>query len=285
MKNYHDLLKDITSNGIRKSNRTGVDTLSVFGRTLWFNLSNGFPLLTTRKMFVRGLIEELVFLLNGKTDTKELEGLGVNIWKGNTSREFLDSRGLQETPEGEMGPTYGFQIRKFGGTHRPFGKSYGGVDQLKEVVDTIKRDPYNRRMVISLWHPGQLPNAALPPCVLMYIFNVSDGRLNCHVTQRSVDSWHGLPWNIAQSALMVHILAKMTNLTPGDLLWCGTDVHLYTSHLRKVDELLSREPLDKPHLKIDKELHDVTDLETLLSRDFEVMNYESWPAIQVEMVV
>ena len=244
---YLDLLSDIISKGENRNDRTGVGTIGIFGTQLRFSLDGGkIPMLTTKKMFVKGVIEELLFFLRGDTDTKKLEAKGVNIWKGNTTREFLNKRGLQHLPEGDMGKGYGFQWRKFGEV-----KKYNddgnmsiteGVDQLAEVIDKLKNNPDDRRIIMTAWNPSQLKDMALPPCHLLCQFYALNGELSCQFYQRSVDSFLGLPFNILSYAILTHIVALTTGLKPKEVIFVGGDTHIYKNHTEQVLEQISRTP-------------------------------------------
>jgi thymidylate synthase len=277
---YLKLLSKIMTNGASRADRTGTGTLSIFGDQLRFNLRNGFPLLTTKRMFARGIFEELMFFIRGKTQTKELEAKGVNIWKGNTSREYLDSRGLNDLADGDMGKGYGYQWRNFGGTD---GKP--GVDQLAIALDKIKNDPFSRKIVVSAWNPEQLSEMALEPCHCMFQFYVNDGELSCHWYQRSVDSFLGLPYNIASYALLTAMMAKAAGLKVGDLIFSGGDIHIYSNHLEQVSEQISREPFGFPRVEIKKSLSSIEDIESLGWSDVVISGYESHGPLAGKMAI
>lgn len=286
---YLNLLKNVLENGSKKEDRTGVGTISIFGSQMRFSLKdNTLPLLTTKKMFMKGIVEELLFFIRGETDTNKLEEKGVNIWKGNTSREFLDKRGLGYLPKGSLGKGYGYQWRNFGGKEMPFNyKSYfkDGVDQLSNAFNLIKNDPNSRKIIVSAWNPQQLKDMALEPCHMMFQFQVDNNKLNLQWYQRSVDSFLGLPFNICSYAVLLHLFAKATNLVAGDLVFCGGDVHIYNNHIQQVKEQISREPFDFPKLNIKKDISSIKDMEDLSFEDFEVLNYQSHPSIKAEMAV
>lgn len=289
---YLHLLAKIL-NGNERSDRTGVGTYSIFGTQLRFSLENGkIPMLTTKKMFARGVIEELLFFLRGETDTKKLEAKGINIWKGNTTREFLDKRKLQYLPEGDMGKGYGFQWRKFGQHENQQSYDWDGlcldghgVDQLSEVINTLKTNPYDRRMIISAWNPAQLNECALPPCHMMVQFYVNDNKLSAHFYMRSVDTFLGLPFNILSYAIMTHIIAKTVGMEAQELIFSGGDTHIYKNHVKQVMEQISRNPYEFPTMKINKLLSTVEDIESLVYEDFIIEGYESHPTIKGEMAV
>lgn len=278
---YLDLLNKIITSGSKRQDRTGVGTLSLFGTNLRFSLDNGkIPLLTTKKVFVRGAIEELLFFLRGDTDTKILENKGINIWKGNTSREFLDSRGLHHLPEGSLGLGYGAQWRNFNGT-----TNTTGIDQLAILLDNLKHNPYSRRHIITAWNPSQLKDMALEPCHCFYQFYVDNGKLSLQWYQRSIDTALGLPFNIVSYGILTHIVAKTVGLLPGELIFCGGDTHLYLNHIEPIKEQLNRIPYDFPTLNIKKDLTSIKDIEALDFSDFEIVNYKYYPSIKMEMVI
>lgn len=292
--NYLELLKNILNNGSERSDRTGVGTKGIFGTQLRFSLENNqVPMLTTKKMFTKGVIEELLFFLRGDTDTKKLEAKGVNIWKGNTTREFLDKRGLKDLPEGDMGKGYGFQWRNFGGyisqdvvgdgSYELF--DHKGIDQLAQVIHTLKTNPTDRRIIMSAWNPGQLSEMALAPCHILCQFYVDGDNLSCQWYQRSVDSFLGLPFNIMSYGVLTHIIAKTVGLKAKELIFVGGDTHIYNNHIVQVHEQISREPYPFPTIEINKELHSVEDIEKLQYEDFVIKNYQSHPAIKATMAI
>lgn len=293
--NYLHLLKNIITHGSKRSDRTGIGTISLFGTQLKFSLENNkLPLLTTKKMFIRGIIEELLFFLRGETDTKKLEEKGINIWKGNTSREFLDKKGLQYLPEGNMGKGYGFQWRKFGENIINAGALCGeyddyctisGIDQLLQVINTLKTNPTDRRIIMSAWNPQQLSEVALEPCHILCQFYADGENLSCQWYQRSVDTFLGLPFNIASYAILTHIIAKTVGMKAKELIFVGGDTHCYLNHLSQVQEQLSRQPFDFPTLQITKECSNVFDIESLTFEDFKIEKYQCHPAIKAEMCV
>ena len=289
---YLKLLGDILSNGSQRPDRTGVGTIGKFGSNLRFSLENNkVPMLTTKKMFAKGIVEELLFFLRGDTDTKLLEAKGVNIWKGNTSREFLDKRGLHHLPDGSMGKGYGFQWRKFGADSHEWnpnadGYYYApGTDQLASVIDSIKYDPYGRRHIISAWNPQQLNEMALPPCHMMVQFYVNGTELSSQFYMRSVDTFLGLPFNILSYAIMTRIIARACNLTAKEIVFVGGDTHIYTNHVNQVVEQIKRDPYDFPTMLIHKDIATIEDIEKLEFKDFEIIGYQSHPSIKAEMAV
>jgi len=271
---YIDLVNDVLVNGESRDDRTGVGTISVFGRHFTMDISNSFPLLTTKRVFWRGVAEELLFFISGKTDTKILEGKGVNIWKGNTSREFLDKRGLTNLEEGEYGKSYGYQWRKFGDK----------VDQLQELIDGIKNDPYSRRHYMTAWNPLELNNIPLPACHLSCQFYVSpkNNKLSCQVYMRSCDIFLGLPFNIASYALLTYMICHLTNLQPENLSFCLGDAHIYKTHIEQCKEMIVRDLRQLPTLKIIREVKNIDDFKF---EDFEIVGYNPHPTIKAEMAV
>lgn len=296
--NYQLLLKKILIDGSERQDRTGVGVKSIFGTQLRFCLEDKkVPILTTKKIFIRGVIEELLFFLRGETDTKKLEAKGVNIWKGNTSREFLDSRGLYNLFEGDMGKGYGYQWRRFGeiedleawAGYDESGYEYyykqKGIDQLAQVINTIKTNPTDRRIIMTAWNPQQLDKMALAPCHILCQFYVDKGTISCQWYQRSVDAFLGLPFNIASYAILTHIIAKATKLSAKELIFIGGDTHIYNNHVKQVEEQILRMPYEFPKININKQLNNVNDIEALEFNDFNVEGYNSHGALKAEMAV
>lgn len=291
---YLDLLADIVVTGEEKPDRTGVGIYSKFGETLRFSLSdNKVPMLTTKKMFTKGIVEELLFFLRGESDTKILEAKGVNIWKGNTTREFLDKTGLKHFPEGYMGKMYGHQWRKFGAHDEVANYESGayestptGVDQIANVIHLLKTDPNSRRIVVNAWNAKDLPRMCLAPCHPMFQFYVTnDNELSCCFYMRSVDMFLGFPFNLLSYAILTHIIAKTVGMKAKELVFMGGDTHVYKSHLNQVEEQRRREPFEFPTLQINKELNSIQDIEQLQLSDFKFEGYQSHPAIKAEMAV
>ncbi|MCV9899166.1 MULTISPECIES: thymidylate synthase [Exiguobacterium] len=264
MKQYHDLCRHILDQGVVKEDRTGTGTTSVFGYQMRFNLQEGFPLITTKKLHIRSIIHELLWFISGETNVRYLQENGVRIWN-----EWADE-------EGNLGPVYGSQWRSF---PRPDGSS---VDQLAQVIEQIKTNPDSRRLIVSAWNPGQLDEMALPPCHLLFQFYVADGKLSCQLYQRSADTFLGVPFNIASYALLTHMVAHVTGLEVGDFVHTLGDAHIYHNHLEQVELQLSRNPRPLPQLKI---VRDVSSIESFRFEDFEILGYDPHPHIKGEVSV
>lgn len=286
MQNYLDLLRDVKENGVDKSDRTGIGSRAVFGRMLRWDLAQGFPIQTTRKVPLRIAFEETMFFLRGETQTKILEEKKINIWKGNTTREFLDKRGLTHLPEGDMGKGYGYQWRHWETPNG--GWAPKETDQIKELLEGIKKDPLGRRHVVTGWNPGQLNEMALPPCHMLHMhsvepmsaeFTTGGDRLHTCFVMRSNDVPFGLPFNIMSYALINHIFAKHLGLTPGDLVYMGWDVHIYQNQMDMVDEMLTRTPRMLPVLNIKKDLSNFSDILDLQWEDIELKGYDPYPDV------
>ena len=287
---YLNILKKIIDCGIKREDRTGTGTISVFGETQEFNLRDTFPMLTTKRMFFRGIFEELMLYIRGQTDNKILNEKGINIWDGNTSREFLDNRGLNHYEEGDMGETYGFNFRHFGGEYlgcsHQYEKGEHGFDQLANVIHLIKNDPTSRRIIISLWNPHTNHKAALPSCLCWYQFYVDTEReeLNLQIYLRSSDFFLANNWNVCTGALLVHMLCNMKGiqLTPGILKVVTGDTHLYINHLGQVKINLERIPKPYPKLLIKEKKDNIEDFKF---EDLELLGYNPYPGIKAEMSV
>jgi dihydrofolate reductase/thymidylate synthase len=285
-KAYLELLNDVRQNGDERQGRNGI-TRSVFVRHLHFDLRKGFPLLTTKKMFMRGIVEELLFFLRGETNSKLLEEKGVNIWKGNTDRKFLDENGMEKRREGIMGPLYGFQWRFFGAEYdEATGKPRGpGIDQLKYVVETIKNDPHSRRILLTDYNVSQVFQGVLFPCHSIIVqFWVCNGRLDMFCYNRSQDLFLGTPFNIASSSLLLTLIAQLCSLTPGILYMTLGDCHVYKEHYDAVDQQVSRFCYKFPKLTINKSITVIENLETLTPENFIVEDYHSHASIKAQMI-
>lgn len=275
MKNYLELLQDILDNGEEKQDRTGIGTKAVFGRSLRWDLSEGFPMLTTRRVPFRIAFEETMMFLRGITDTTVLEEKNIKIWKGNTTREFLDQRGLQHLPVGSLGTGYSHQWRNFGGTVGP------GVDQIVELVEGIKRDPFGRRHIITAWNPQELNGTPLPPCHILNQYQVTEsGRLNSSFIMRSNDVPFGLPFNIMGYAFLNVAFAKLLGYEPGELVYFGNDVHIYLNQIEMVKEQLTRKPRPLPQLYVDREIATLDDLLDLQYSDIRIEGYDPHPDLK-----
>jgi thymidylate synthase len=264
MKAYLDLLHEVRHHGTPKGDRTGTGTRSVFGRQLRFDLEAGFPLVTTKKVHLPAVIHELLWFLRGDTNIGYLREHGVRIWN-----EWADANG-------DLGPVYGAQWRSW---PTPQGET---IDQLGAIVDTIRRDPDSRRLVVSAWNVADLPRMALAPCHCLFQFHVADGRLSCQLYQRSADLFLGVPFNIASYALLTHMVAQVTGLRPGDFVHTFGDAHVYTNHFAAVDEQLPRAPRSLPQLVLNP---DVTDLFAFAYDDVRIEGYDPHPAIRAAVAV
>lgn len=282
---YLNLLKDIMNNGKRKNDRTGTGTLSLFGSQSRYSLANGtMPLLTTKRVFWRGVVEELLWFLRGSTDANELSKAGVHIWDGNGSRQFLDSLGFTDREEGDLGPVYGFQWRHFGAPYRDMRTDYGteGVDQITNIINTIKSNPDDRRIILCSWNPADLSKMALPPCHCLAQFYVYEDELSCQLYQRSADVGLGVPFNIASYALLTHMMAKVTGKRASEFVHTTGDTHIYVNHIEALKKQLERKPRPFPKLVIKRDVTDIFDFKT---SDFELVGYNPHPTIKMEMAL
>jgi len=281
---YLELIQEIIDVGVYRGDRTGTGTLSLFGKQTRWNLRESFPLLTTKRVFWRGLAEELLWFVAGCTDATKLQDKNVHIWDGNGSREFLDSRGLQKNAVGDLGPVYGFQWRHFGAKYEDCNSDYSGkgVDQLKNIIETIKSNPTDRRMCLSAWNPAALNEMALPPCHMFCQFYVANGELSCHMYQRSCDMGLGVPFNIASYALLTYMVAHVTGLKPGDFVHSMGDAHVYSNHVTPLLEQLKRTPNEFPKLRFKRQVSDIDDFKY---EDFELIDYKPQKTIKMEMAV
>lgn len=283
---YLTLVDKVLEDGDYHMDRTGTGTLSVFGAQMRFNLREYFPLLTTKRVFFRGVVEELLWMMRGSTNSKELDSKQVRIWNDNGSRKYLDSIGLQHRKEGDLGPVYGFQWRHFGAEYKDCDEDYTGegVDQLKEVIRLIREDPSSRRIILTAWNPLDLKDMALPPCHMMCQFYVSNGFLSCHMYQRSCDLGLGVPFNIASYSLLTNILACHCDLKPGNFVYSLGDAHIYKNHVEALKVQLDRSPRVFPTLRMNQEAVR-KDLMNLSYSDFSLVNYSPYEAIDMKMAV
>lgn len=261
---YLELMRDILENGTQKTDRTGTGTVSVFGRQMRFDLSKGFPLVTTKKLHIRSIIYELLWFLRGDTNIKYLNDNGVSIWD-----EWADENG-------ELGPVYGSQWRSW---PAPDGRH---IDQIANVIHQIKTKPDSRRHIVSAWNPAEVDNMALPPCHALFQFYVANNTLSCQLYQRSADFFLGVPFNIASYALLTHMVAQQCDLRAGDFVWTGGDVHLYSNHFDQAKLQLTREPLPLPTLSIKRKPSTIFEYQF---EDFEILNYQAHPSIKAPIAV
>lgn len=264
MKQYHDLLNRVLAEGVQKEDRTGTGTISIFGHQMRFNLEDGFPCVTTKKLHLKSIIHELLWFLNGDTNVKYLQENGVRIWN-----EWADANG-------DLGHIYGYQWRSW--------PDYAGghIDQIKEVLETIKNNPDSRRIIVSAWNVADIPNMKLPPCHAFFQFYVADGKLSLQLYQRSADIFLGVPFNIASYALLLLMMAQVTGLKAGDFVHTLGDAHIYTNHLEQVKTQLSRDIRQLPTMKINPEINSIFDFKF---SDFELINYNPHPHIKGEVAV
>jgi len=264
MQQYLDMMRLVRDTGARKQDRTGTGTLSVFGHQMRFDLSRGFPLVTTKKLHLRSIIHELLWFLSGDSNIRYLKENGVSIWD-----DWADENG-------DLGPVYGVQWRNW---PTPDGKK---VDQIAQIMQQLKETPDSRRIILSAWNVAEIENMALPPCHCLFQFYVADGKLSCQLYQRSCDIFLGVPFNIASYALLTHMLAQQADLKVGDFVWTGGDCHLYLNHLAQADEQLAREQLPLPTLAIKRRPPSIFDY---TFDDFEILNYEAHPHIKAAVAV
>ena len=316
---YINILKEVLEKGETKITRNG-EVLSGFGYMVEFdNISQSYPLITTKKVFFRGIVEELLWFLRGSTDANELKNKNINIWNGNSSREYLDSIGLNNYNEGELGPVYGWQWRNFGKKYLSqqmlsqisspttsisstlsetsmldndnSDNSYGGYDQIKYILRELLKDNNSRRAVLSAWNPQDLSKMALPPCHILYIFNKTKDGLCCHLTLRSSDLFLGLPFNIASTALLTQILAYVLHINASEICLSICDAHIYEEHMTQVNKQINNELYELPKVIIKKDAPDITSsvdekikwIESLVYEDFELSNYKSHAALSAIM--
>jgi len=264
MQQYLAMMRHVRDHGARKDDRTGTGTLSVFGYQMRFDLSQGFPLVTTKRLHTKSIVHELLWFLRGDSNVRYLQENGISIWN-----QWADD-------DGELGPIYGVQWRSW-----PTA-SGDTIDQIEEVVDLLRNNPDSRRILVSAWNAAEIPNMALPPCHTMFQFYVAGGKLSCQLYQRSADTFLGVPFNIASYALLTHMLAQQVDLKVGDFVWTGGDCHLYLNHLAQAEEQLAREPLQLPRLAIRRRPDSIFDYRF---EDFEILNYEYHPHIKAAVAV
>lgn len=264
MRQYLDFMRHVKAHGAVKTDRTGTGTLSVFGYQMRFDLQQGFPLLTTKKVHLKSIIHELIWFLQGSTNIAYLKENGVSIWD-----EWADANG-------NLGPIYGYQWRSW---PTPDG---GHIDQISQVLDQIRNTPDSRRMIVSAWNVADVPNMKLPPCHAFFQFYVADGKLSCQLYQRSADIFLGVPFNIASYAILTHMMAQQAGLEVGEFIWTGGDCHLYSNHMEQVDLQLSRTPKELPRLVIKRKPESLFDYRF---EDFEVAGYDPEPAIRAPVAV
>lgn len=263
MRQYLELLEHVLENGEKKDDRTGTGTLAIFGHQMRFDLTEGFPLLTTKKLFTKGIVHELLWMLQGDTNIQYLTERGVHIWD-----EWANE-------EGELGPVYGAQWRSW-------PTANGTVDQVSRVIGDIRERPHSRRLIVSAWNPAQIDDMALPPCHTLFQFNVTDGRLSCQLYQRSGDLFLGVPFNIASYALLTSMVAHVTGLKPGEFIHTLGDAHLYLNHVDQARTQLAREPKSLPQLQLDP---DVSELDQFEYDDIHFLNYQPLPHIRAAVSV
>ncbi|MGE8942151.1 thymidylate synthase [Leptospira interrogans] len=264
MHQYLDLMRRVRTQGVRKTDRTGTGTLSVFGHQMRFDLADGFPLVTTKKLHLKSIAHELIWFLNGDTNTAYLKDNGVSIWD-----EWADETG-------DLGPVYGKQWRSWATLD---GRA---IDQITEVVQTLKTNPDSRRMIVSAWNPADIPDMALAPCHCLFQFYVAEGRLSCQLYQRSADVFLGVPFNIASYALLTLMMAQVTGLKPGEFVHTFGDAHLYLNHLEQADLQLARTPRPLPTMRLNPEVRDIFKFKF---EDFELQNYDPHPHIKAPVAV
>ena len=264
MKQYLDLMRYVKTHGVRKNDRTGTGTLSVFGYQMRFDISQKFPAITTKKLHFKSIIHELLWFLQGSTNTKYLKEHGVSIWD-----EWADGKG-------ELGPVYGSQWCSW---HTADGRT---IDQISQVIEQIKKNPDSRRLIVSAWNVGEIEKMALAPCHAFFQFYVADGKLSCQMYQRSADIFLGVPFNIASYSLLTMMIAQVTKLKPGELILSFGDAHIYLNHLEQVETQLKRQPLPLPEMKINPEVKSIFDFKY---NDFELIGYQSHPAISAPIAV
>lgn len=273
MRNYLNLLKKVLDKGNDREDRTGVGTRALFGEQLRFDLAKGFPLLTTKKMFTKGIFGELLWFISGSSNNNDLNKMGIHIWDANANAPYWESKA--KFP-GDLGRVYGVQWRSWKNSKGDI------IDQLTEVIERIKNNPYDRRLIVSAWNPGELNEMALPPCHILFQFFVANGKLSLQMYQRSCDLFLGVPFNIASYSLLLSMVAQVTNLEPGEFVHVLGDTHIYKNHFKQVKEQLKRKPYKLPRLILNP---DITNIYDFKLSDIKVENYKSHPSIKAEMAV
>lgn len=273
MKQYLDALQYILDNGVDKPNRTGIDSRAVFGMQMRYNMADGFPAVTTKKLAFNSVKAELLWFISGSSDVKDLQKLGCHIWDANAEADYWKPKARFE---GDLGRVYGVQWRSW---RRPDGEE---IDQLKEIIERIKKDPSDRRLIVIAWNPGELDQMALPPCPAFFQFFVANDKLSIHMYQRSCDMFLGVPFNFASYSMLLHMVAQVTGLKAGDYIHTFGDAHIYLNHFEQVKEQLNRKPLPLPKLWLNPEIKDIDDFKM---DDIQLVDYQSYPGIKAPMAV
>jgi thymidylate synthase len=295
MKQYHEALKYVLENGEQSDDRTGIGTISIFGYQMRFNLQEGFPAVTTKRLAWKAVVGELLWFLEGNTDERRLAEITygkpreelidkTTIWTANANAQGVELGYTNNELVKELGPVYGHQWRSFNKAIQGRSGSIYGVDQVKWLIKEIKTNPLSRRLILSAWNPSQLDQMALPPCHTLVQFRVQNNKLSCQLYQRSSDMFLGVPFNIASYSLLTHILAQICNLTPGEFVWTGGDCHIYNNHIEQVKEQISRKPLTLPNIII-PEFSSIEEVLTTAVTDYRLENYNPMPSIKAAMAV
>ena len=288
MKQYIQALEHILKNGKQRDDRTGIGTRGVFGYQMRFNLRDGFPAVTTKKLAWKSVVSELLWFLEGSTDERRLAEIHFGktrkevvdkktIWTANANKQGVELGHANNDTQKELGPVYGKQWRSW-------GKDVGGEDQIRKIISDLKTNPNSRRHIVSAWNVNKLEEMALPPCHTMFQFHIQDKELSCHLYQRSADMFLGVPFNIASYSLLVYIFSEILNLTPGDFIWTGGDCHIYNNHLEQVREQVKREPLQAPKIQIPK-LRSIEDVLSSTPKDYRLIDYSPMESIKAPMAV